>query len=70
MKKYGITHKVTLAYHPQTNGQAELANQELNNILEKTVGKTRKDWANKLDDALWAYRIAFKTPLGIERIVP
>ena len=25
----------------------------------------RKDWANKIDDSLWAYRIAFKTPLGM-----
>ena len=28
------------------------------------VGKNRKDWAKKLDDALWAYRRAFKTPMG------
>ena len=26
---------------------------------------TRKDWANKIDDSLWAYQIAFKTPLGM-----
>ncbi|XP_072071909.1 uncharacterized protein [Arachis hypogaea] len=46
------------------NGQAELANRELKRILEKTVGITIKDWARKLEDALWAYRIAFKTPIG------
>ncbi|XP_058185637.1 uncharacterized protein LOC131302862 [Rhododendron vialii] len=32
MKKYGITHKVSTAYHPQTNGQAELANREIKHI--------------------------------------
>ncbi|XP_075507481.1 uncharacterized protein LOC142544305 [Primulina tabacum] len=36
MKKYGITHKVTTPYHPQTNGQVELANREIKQILEKT----------------------------------
>nr|GEV19886.1 reverse transcriptase domain-containing protein [Tanacetum cinerariifolium] len=33
-------------------------------ILEKTIGENRAFWSDKLDDALWAFRIAFKTPIG------
>ncbi|XP_057756119.1 uncharacterized protein LOC130975326 [Arachis stenosperma] len=62
--KYGVKHKVATPFHPQTNGQAEISNRELKRILEKTIGSSRKDWSKKLDDALWAYRTVFKTPLG------
>ena len=63
MAKYGITHKVSTTYHPQTNGQAEVANHEIKLILEKIVKPTRKDWSLRLIDALWAYR-TYKTLLG------
>ena len=65
MRKYGVIHKVAVAYHPQTNGQAELANREVKQILEKTVNPDLKDWSSRLPDALWAYRTAYKTTLGM-----
>nr|GEY12127.1 reverse transcriptase domain-containing protein [Tanacetum cinerariifolium] len=62
--KYGVTHRLATAYHPQTSGQVEVSNYGLKHILERTVGENRASWLDKLDDALWAFRTAYKTPIG------
>ncbi|GJQ93795.1 reverse transcriptase domain-containing protein [Tanacetum coccineum] len=66
MSKYGVTHRLATAYHPQTSGQVEVSNRGLKRILERTLvgGENQASWSDKLDDALWAFRTAFKTPIG------
>ncbi|GJR39054.1 reverse transcriptase domain-containing protein [Tanacetum coccineum] len=64
LQKYGVTHKISTAYHPQTNGQTEVTNRAIKRILERSVGYNPKDWSEKLNDALWAFRTAHKTPTG------
>nr|GEW44697.1 reverse transcriptase domain-containing protein [Tanacetum cinerariifolium] len=64
MSKYGVTHHLSTAYHPQTSGQVEVTNRGLKRILERTVGENRALWSDKLEDALWVFRTAFKIPIG------
>ncbi|GJT63930.1 reverse transcriptase domain-containing protein [Tanacetum coccineum] len=64
MLKYGVTHRLSTAYHPQTSGQVEVSNRGLKRILERTVGENHASWSDKLDDALWAFRTAYKSPIG------
>nr|GFA45172.1 reverse transcriptase domain-containing protein [Tanacetum cinerariifolium] len=64
MAKYGVTHRLSTAYHPQTSGQVEVTNRGLKRILERSVGENRASWSDKLKDALWAFQTAFKTSNG------
>ncbi|XP_052732212.1 uncharacterized protein LOC128196172, partial [Vigna angularis] len=65
LSRYGVKHKVSTPYHPQTNGQAEVFNREVKKLLQKLVQPNRKNWSELLDEALWAQRTAYRTPLGM-----
>nr|GFA82777.1 reverse transcriptase domain-containing protein [Tanacetum cinerariifolium] len=64
MLKYRVTHRLSTKYHPQTSGQVVVSNRGLKRILKRTIGENRASWSDKLDDALWAFRTAYKTPIG------
>ncbi|GJR99969.1 reverse transcriptase domain-containing protein [Tanacetum coccineum] len=66
MLKYGVTHRLSTAYHPQMSGQVEVLNRGLKRILERTVGENHASWSDKLDDALWA--LLSRHPLGAHLI--
>ncbi|GJU38364.1 reverse transcriptase domain-containing protein [Tanacetum coccineum] len=62
MKRYGVSHRFSASYHPQTIGQVKNTNRVLKRILEKTVKDNPAIWSRKLYDALWAFCTAYKTP--------
>nr|GEZ60215.1 reverse transcriptase domain-containing protein [Tanacetum cinerariifolium] len=64
MSKYKITHRLATVYHPQTSGQLEVSNRSLKRILKRTVGENRASWSEKLEDDLWSFKTAYKTPIG------
>nr|GEW56371.1 reverse transcriptase domain-containing protein [Tanacetum cinerariifolium] len=47
----------------KTSGQVEVSNRGLKRILKRAVGENRTSWSDKLDDALWAFHTAYKTPI-------
>jgi len=65
LRKYHVSHQTSTTYHSQMNGQAKISNREIKSILEKIVQPNRRDWSLRHGDALWAYRTAYKSPIGM-----
>jgi hypothetical protein len=64
LQKYHIQQRMTTPYHPQANGQVESTNKVIEAILTKTVKENRKDWSDRLLEALWAYRTTWRNTTG------
>ena len=60
----GTSLDMSSAYHPQTDGQTEVTNRSLGNLLCCLVGDNIKSWDIKLGQAEFAHNHAFNRSLG------
>eukprot|EP00253_Pinus_taeda_P031758 PITA_31758 len=64
MEEYKVKHIRSTPYHPQVNGQVESTNKVLEGIITKIVHLHRRYWAERLLEALWAYRTTWRNTIG------
>ncbi|XP_015576511.2 uncharacterized protein LOC107261475 [Ricinus communis] len=64
LKKYGLTNRVATPYHPQMSRQVEVSNRQIKSVIEKSIQTSRKDSIVHLNNALWAYHMTYKSPIG------
>ncbi|CAM8927661.1 unnamed protein product [Rhodiola kirilowii] len=78
-EKFKFKQYKSSMYNAPANGLAEAFNMTLCNLLRKVVGKSKRDWHEKIGEALWAYRTTYKTPTqatpyalvyGVEAVLP
>eukprot|EP00253_Pinus_taeda_P017066 PITA_17066 len=64
MEEYKVKHRKSTPYHPQANGQVESTNKVLESIITKTIHLHRRDWAERLSEALWTYITTWRNTTG------
>ena len=57
LREFGVSHRLTSPYHPQTNGMVERFNGTIQKLLLKLTGGDARKWSKHLAEALYAYRI-------------
>ncbi|XP_070026113.1 uncharacterized protein [Nicotiana sylvestris] len=76
---FGFKQRNSSMYNVVANGPAEAFNKTLCNLLKKVVSKSKRDWNDRMEEALWAYRTTHRTPTqatpyslvyGVEAVLP
>jgi hypothetical protein len=64
LKRVGVSHKLTSAYHPRTNGKAERFNGVIKQMLRKYTNGALHRWDDFVNTALWACRVRIHSTTG------
>jgi len=67
MDKFKTEHRISSAYHPQTNGQREKDNKTLKDALGKVSNEHCDDWDLFIDEVLFAHRTFVHSSTGLGR---
>ena len=63
-QELGFQLQYSSVEHPQTNGQAESANKVILSNLKKRLQDAKGNWAEELQNVLWAYRTTMQSSTG------
>jgi hypothetical protein len=66
--RLNIVRRLSTSFHPQTDGQTERMNQELENHLRMYCGYQQENWVDLLDTAAYAYNSKFQSSIGMSPI--
>ncbi|KAI3453509.1 hypothetical protein Pfo_010172 [Paulownia fortunei] len=78
-KPFAFKQRKYSMYYAAANGLAEAFNKTLCTLLKKVIAKSKRDWHERIGEALWAYKTTFRMPTqatpyvlvyGVEAIVP
>ncbi|KAL0406509.1 UNVERIFIED_CONTAM: Transposon Tf2-12 polyprotein [Sesamum latifolium] len=61
-QKFGFKQRNSSMYYAAANGLAEAFNKTLCSLLKKVIAKSKRDWHERIEEALWAYRTTVRTP--------
>ncbi|KAJ1041364.1 hypothetical protein NDA10_007969 [Ustilago hordei] len=64
-EQMGVKHSLSMAYHPQTDGQTERVNQVIEQYLRMYCNYEQNDWADLLDTAAFVYNNTVHNSIGV-----
>ncbi|KAJ1038011.1 hypothetical protein NDA10_005682 [Ustilago hordei] len=64
-EQMGVKHSLSMAYHPQTDGQTERVNQVVKQYLRMYCNYEQNDWADLLDTAAFVYNNTVHNSIGV-----
>ena len=79
VQRHHIDWRYSTIYYPRANGLAEAFNKTLVQLIRKLLAANKREWHEKLAEALWAYRTTYRTPtqctpyslaFGAEAVLP